>query len=310
MPYVYYDNSSDALVYATMTSSKIIGPGLIPISIRTSLQERGLDYYTLEAHVRAGQFSTFEISSEQLADADQLQVALTKNSVLINSQYKSYVQGYLMEEFRNMLHSGGYETLTTTNLGWHYLSFVTKPVFILENKNVNGLNIEYVGTSMSFKAGTYIGQLKFIKDEVLPYKETQLALAMGLSSIVSSLVNSKREIGTLVVNVSGSSSTGKSTMAQLSASLYGSPVTSNFGLVRTFNATKNSILAMCEGRNGLPIILDDANANAKEHNKSDLIYQLAMGEARARCNNVGNNLAQRERLEWNCDNYIRIFIIR
>jgi len=304
MPYVYYDNSCDALVYATMTSSKIIGPGLIPISIRTSLQENGIDYYKLEAHIRCSQAITFEINSDELGDAEQLQTALARNRVLINSQYKSYVQGYLMKEFRDMLFNGGYETMTTTCLGWHNLEFLDKPVFILNDKNINGIYIEYAGTKMSFTAGTYKGQLEFIRDEVLPYKETQLALAMGLSSIVSSLVNTKREIGTLVVNVAGSSSTGKSTIAQLSASLYGSPVTSNFGLVRTFNATKNSILAMCEGRNGLPIILDDANANAKEHNKSDIIYQLAMGESRGRCNSNGSPRNRRERVEWNCDNYI------
>ena len=248
------------------------------------------------------------ISNEELGDSDALQFALTKHNVLINSQFKSYVQSYLMEEFREMLNQGGYETKTTTHLGWHY-NFA-KPEFILSSKNLNGTMVEYVGTPMSFKAGSFDGQMKFIKDEVLPYKETQLALAMGLSSIVSSLVNTKREIGTLVVNVTGASSTGKSTIADLSASLYGSPVTSNYGIVRTFNATKNSILAMCEGRNGLPIILDDANANAKEHDKSDLIYQLALGEPRSRCYNLGKLQPRRKRMEWNRNNYFRVFIAR
>ena len=117
-----------------------------------------------------------------------------------------------------------------------------------------------------------------------------------MASIVSSLVNQNVDIGTLVVNVSGPSSTGKSTIAQLSASLFGSPKICNSGLVRTFNATKNCLLTVCEGRNGLPIILDDANANANEHNRSDLIYQLALGESRGRLNNNGS--LQRHRQGW------------
>lgn len=88
-------------------------------------------------------------------------------------------------------------------------------------------------------------------------------------------------------NVSGKSTTGKSTLAELAASLYATPETSNYGLVRTFNATKNFIFAISEGRHGLPIILDDANANSKEHDKADIIYKFALGESRGRCASGG-----------------------
>lgn len=88
-------------------------------------------------------------------------------------------------------------------------------------------------------------------------------------------------------NVSGKSTTGKSTIAELAASLYATPETSNYGLVRTFNATKNFIFALSEGRHGLPIILDDANANSKEHDKADIIYKFALGESRGRCASGG-----------------------
>ncbi|MBQ9519850.1 MAG: DUF927 domain-containing protein [Acholeplasmatales bacterium] len=175
----------------------------------------------------------------------------------------------------------------TNKLGWQQHLNWTTPQFILESANVSGDLIKYEGIPLKFTKGDFKSQLKFLKTEVLPHKECQFALSIGLSSIISSYIEPYKHIGTLVTNVSGKSSTGKSTIAELSASLYGCPETSNTGLVRTFNATKTSILAISEGRNGLPIILDDANANPNEHNKSDLIYEFALGEARARCNSDG-----------------------
>lgn len=59
------------------------------------------------------------------------------------------------------------------------------------------------------------------------------------------------------------------------------------GLVRSFNSTKNAILAECEGKFGLPILLDDINANRSEHDKIDLIYQLALNDPRSRCGRSG-----------------------
>ena len=59
------------------------------------------------------------------------------------------------------------------------------------------------------------------------------------------------------------------------------------GLVRSFNATKNALLAQCEGKYGLPILLDDINANRTEHDKIDLIYQLALNDPRSRCGRSG-----------------------
>ncbi len=38
-------------------------------------------------------------------------------------------------------------------------------------------------------------------------------------------------------------------------------------MVRTFNSTKNALLAGSEDKYGLPILLDDINANRSEHNK-------------------------------------------
>ena len=109
------------------------------------------------------------------------------------------------------------------------------------------------------------------------------------------LKNSKAS-GSLIINVNGSSTSGKSTITEVAGSLYGSPELSNNGIVRSFNATKNAIIAACEGRKGLPILLDDITANSEEHNKTELVYQLASNEPRGRCHNTGT--LQEQRSGW------------
>ena len=44
------------------------------------------------------------------------------------------------------------------------------------------------------------------------------------------------------------------------ASLWGSPKISNYGIVRTFNATANSLVQTFTGTNGVPIVIDDATS--------------------------------------------------
>lgn len=99
--------------------------------------------------------------------------------------------------------------------------------------------------------------------------------------------------GTLVINVSGKSSTGKSTITELAGSFYGDPNMSNNGIVRGFNATKNALFAASEGRYGLPILLDDLNANRSEHDRASIVYQFALNEPRGRCDSSGSLHQQR-----------------
>lgn len=100
--------------------------------------------------------------------------------------------------------------------------------------------------------------------------------------------------GSFIINVSGKSSTGKSTITEVAGSLFANPILSQDGIVRGFNATKNALLAAGEGRNGLPILLDDLNANSSEHNRVDLVYQLAGNEPRGRCQNSGDLQSKRK----------------
>lgn len=238
----------------------------------------------------------FEILTSQLVDIKELERILFNNYIIFVPKYVCLVQLYINEEILRCkkLNKIIYETGI---IGWQKINAISNNYqFLLSPLTNNGVEVKYYDNFMKFKYGNEQGQIEFIKENIIPYKETRLAMTLGLASILASFIEQFKSIGTLVINVSGKSSTGKSTIAELSASFFASPETSNYGIVRTFNATKNFIFGMSEGRNGIPIILDDANANRNEHDKADLIYQFAMGEPRGRCNNVGS--VQQKRVGW------------
>jgi hypothetical protein len=230
-----------------------------------------------------------------LQKTDMFLEYLSKHMVFVKDDFGILLQRYLHGEVRYLQMNCG-TILYYDELGWQKLGDSNKTEFILNSYSTAMDRFQYRDDTLSFQNGTLSGQVDFIKSEILPYKETRLAMALGLASIIAGYTEEYTGIGSLIVNVSGKSSTGKSTITELAGSFFATPKLSNNGIVRGFNATKNAILSASEGRKGLPILLDDLNANRSEHNKRDLIYQLASNESRARCQNTGD--LQEARSGW------------
>lgn len=240
-------------------------------------------------------FDDFTLPMSLVVDEKEFRKALANRLIIINQNDAKEFDNYINKEIKELELHENYDYLTR-KLGWQ-LDSTGKSRFILEKYEPrNAPRIINADVDFQFTKGNLGGQLEFLNKEILPYRNTRLALAISAASTITSFINPSLNIGTLVVNVCGASTTGKSTIVDLAASLYGSPETSNYGLVRTFNATKGFILGMCESRNGIPIILDDVNANGSEHNISDLIYQLALGEPRGRLRSNGD--VQKKRESW------------
>ena len=221
---------------------------------------------------------------------------LTKHLVFFNLKYILSLQNYLNGQIRLLRKLGG-SAMEYDELGWQTLQENGKEQFVLENCFIDGTLYEYKDKTIEFRKGTIAGQKAFLDAEILPYKHTRLAMTLGLSSIVAGYIEDTLGIGSLVINVCGRSSTGKSTITELAGSFYANPKLSNNGIVRGFNATKNALLAASEGRHGLPILLDDLNANRSEHDRVNLVYQFAGNEPRGRCHNTGTLQAPRK--GWN-----------
>lgn len=243
-----------------------------------------------------GSQSEFDIEMDDLAKKDTVIAELYKNLVVFDVRYYADIWRFLLTETRNLTRRKVI-TYLSKEMGWTRLPGAEEAKFILgPEKLSSGESVIYRDSGIDFVAGSAADYERFLQDEVYGVKTMEFALILGLTSIVSGYVSERTKALPLAVNISSRSTSGKTTIFDFIGSLYGSPSHSNSGLVRTFNATKNAIMANCEGRNGIPIILDDINSNASEHNRIDMVMQLVGGTSRGRCSSTG--AAQAQRPSW------------
>lgn len=266
-----------------------------PEKLIATLNPKENDKLLVEVTVveKNGTTRNFFVQMDILTKKDHFLNLMTSNMVLFDTKYISILQHYMMDECRKLLQKGLIEYRNRC-LGWQDIDNDGALRFILGNgKLKSGHLVKYYDANWKFQNGTLQGQLDFLRTEILPYPEMQLAMTFGLTSIVAGYVEPHLSVGTYVINISSESTTGKSTITELAGSFFGSPISNESGMVRTFNSTKNALLAASENKYGLPILLDDINANGREHNKTDLVYQFALNEPRSRCDSNGDLLSHR-----------------
>ena len=115
-----------------------------------------------------------------------------------------------------------------------------------------------------------------------------MALTIGYSAVIASRLREEYDIGTIVVNLCGTSTTGKSTAVMLMTAPFMCPEISNKGIgsALTSLATENALYAQFDGYHGVQFVVDDITTNSKL-NLTDFIYALALGTPKARCNGDG-----------------------
>ena len=270
--------------------------GIVDSSVANGLKVISIDRYydcvaptliTMETYEN-GSTRTFQVKAAVLQLPQLLYSELLKNGYFIQAGLVKLLRYYLTDEIIQLQHSGQVNFMHKS-LGFYDDS--GKLEFLYDTNKLKLGTSEYFKDDFEFKNGLKTDYIKFLKKEILPNQLSQLALVLGLSSVISSYLKDYADVGTILVNLSGRSSTGKTTMSQFMASLWANPRISNSGLVKTFNSTEIAKLASIEGYNGIPIIFDDATTLGAG-NKSKLIYQLAEGESRARSSNYGTEIAQ------------------
>jgi hypothetical protein len=247
--------------------------------------ESTVELETMEGGVKR----TFEVVTGSLASMEGLQKVLFENHYFIDYRLVNPLRTYLTDCLRNLQSQNAIE-YAHKSLGFHKDTDGSWVFLLGKTKTVQGLS-EYYDKEFEFQSGAFLSYDKFIRQEILPKQELQLALVMGLASVPASYLKDYADVQTIVVNLCGPSSTGKSTTAQLIASFWGNPKISNRGMVKTFNMTSGAMFTEIEGMNGVAIVLDDITT-AAYINKTQLIYQLAQGESRARLNNYGKEVKQ------------------
>jgi hypothetical protein len=116
---------------------------------------------------------------------------------------------------------------------------------------------------------------------------------LTFSATIASVIVGILKLQSFIVNLHGKTSTGKTVALYATASFWG-----DFNYyVASANMTNNAIINRCSTLNNLPLIIDDTNTNQSKKNNGydDLIYELASGINRGRCNPDGT---EKKTLTW------------
>lgn len=153
------------------------------------------------------------------------------------------------------------------------------------NKNYGDSEVSLLADDSLFKIssqGTFKDWKQMVIDNVLG-TNMEIALCVGFSSIILGYlsVTDKPDIGSLIINFYGQSTSGKTTALHLINSIYAKPTETMY----SFSATQNALLAILNENKGVVTTIDELSAS-KSSDLSELLYQIGQGQSRLRLNSA------------------------
>ncbi|QQZ05567.1 DUF927 domain-containing protein [Heyndrickxia oleronia] len=233
-----------------------------------------------------GKRKSIDITRDQL-QPNELQKLSKKGVDVFYHNAKQIIQ-YLRIQEPSALY-----TTVHTHIGWYETEndFLYKHYEILGNKAPKS---NYSGEYNLKPKGTFQGWKSIISDEVLGNTNLELALTLGFSAAVVGMLSTIKDMDTLIMHISGKSTRGKTTAAQLAVSPFGRPSKSSKGLIKSWNATGNAVVSYLRNNHGVPIVLDEASmSNLKDF--TTLIYTFAENREKDRMKKDGG---LREQADW------------
>ncbi|WP_169799725.1 DUF927 domain-containing protein [Cytobacillus firmus] len=232
-----------------------------------------------------GQYQTIDILRDQILQPNEFQKLSRKGIDVIHSNVKPMVQFLRVQE-----DSAPYETVHN-HMGWAD----KEDQLYFKHHSIIGKNPPasiYSGDYNIEPKGTLQGWLDIIQSEVMGNHHLELALAFGFSAPVVGLLSKVKDMDTLIVHIYGNSTQGKTTAAQLAVSPFGRPSKNEKGLIKSWSATHNAIVALLRDNYGIPIVLDEASMNTMKDYTS-LLYMFAENREKERMNKEGELRKQR-----------------
>ncbi|WP_163151602.1 DUF927 domain-containing protein [Anoxybacillus sp. MB8] len=183
-------------------------------------------------------------------------------------------------------------------MGWSQINNQINNQLCFKHYRIIGLpslQSTYKGTYCIEPKGTLKDWIKIIRSEVIGNVYLELALVFGFSAAVIGLLSTQsRDMDTLLVHIYGNSSKGKTTAAQVAVSPFGKPSRHGNGLIKSWSATHNAIIALLRDNYGVPIALDEASMSTVK-DFSPLIYMFAENREKERLTKEGQ---LREQHKW------------
>lgn len=170
-----------------------------------------------------------------------------------------------------------------TQLGWSEID--GKKVF-KSNKLISAedfdLKSNYIGSLDLEPKGDRDKWFEMIKSEVVGNIPLTTVMLAGFASPLLGFLNEKYDLGSILFNLSNSSSKGKTTAAMLATSVFGNPAIDKSTLI-TFNATNNALVSFASKCNSHTIALDEAIISTASDVTKQL-YTLCAGRDKLRLN--------------------------
>lgn len=221
------------------------------------------------------------VVEEQLFERE---VILSKNGIKLLLKYGiSFNEGHSDSLIEYLIKSDRAAEIeyVHTHLGWSNISGI--PVFkayqsICQNNTLTYLS-KYVGDLDIKPCGSTEAWLNLIMKDVLPYTPLTFCMLLGFSAPILSLLYEKYDLGTLIFSLSNESSRGKTTSAELAASVFSSPILGR-GTVQSFCCTLNYLMTFLTTASGLPVVLDEGASFSGDFQQ--LFYTVSSGKEKGR----------------------------
>ena len=170
-----------------------------------------------------------------------------------------------------------------TQLGWSEVDgekvFKTNKLISTGNSN---LKSKYIGSLDLEPKGDRDKWFEMIKSEVIGNVPLTTVMLAGFASPLLGFLNEKYDLGSILFNLSNSSSKGKTTAAMLATSVFGNPAIDKSTMI-TFNATNNALVSFASKCNSHTIALDEAVISTASDVTKQL-YTLCAGRDKLRLN--------------------------
>ncbi len=165
----------------------------------------------------------------------------------------------------------------TKELGWK--EYEGKKYFQLSEavSSKNAVKVSYTGNYNLAKKGAYSDYLNALKPFVIPSIPAQTIVAFSVSSALAVFLDPEL---TSIFHMGGDSTTGKTTMIKLAASVWGSPEINTGGIAQTWHTTTNALINNLCGVNGLTLCFDELGVS--KNDSTDLIYLISNGNEKQR----------------------------
>lgn len=222
--------------------------------------------------------------------ADNLVKALESHGYLIPNENVGNLKEHITEQAQKLTPTNVYK-----RVGWELDSngeLCFKGYTLHSN---TGFKARYKGNLDIQPQGTKDGFVKDVQEHILGHPTLELSMLLGLSSCLVGYLNCFTTMNTIVVNIYGCSTTGKTTSCNLAVSMCGNhfPGNNKQSLSSTWYGTENGKAAELAGNQGFTVLFDEFGMVDRKLDLSQFIYGLHSGKGKARATRTGDSATPR-----------------